>query len=394
MSPRLDDHLEVGGSDPLDAEMGVAPSPVAVHWFTPLFRSRVALGVAPITAPAVVFVPLGYFMGPSVAGVLSQTAVAQLDAVVSVALAALGVFVGLALDLRARGDQRLFLAGGAEALITVATVAVFSGLLLWQWRLPLDVGATFVALVLGVSASASSAAGAVTATHPSVRAASRIADLDDVLPIVVGGGLVASLRAESVPEALVLLVLTAAIGLTIGVAGWLLFERARTTAERVVFVGGALMLLGGAAAYLSLSPLVTGMVAGLFWTLSPGRADQVIRDDVQKFQHPLVVLLLITAGASLSYSPLALWLFAPFVVFRLTGKLLGGRVAVGLAGGLAPRDLGVWLLPPGLLGIAFALNIEQVGASPAGGALLFAVVVGSIASEVVAVVVGPGKDGP
>ena len=388
---RRDDAAEVGGADPLDREMGHRPVPVTVPWFTPIFRSRVALGMGPITAPAVLFVPLGYLMGPSVAGILSQTAVAQLDPVVSVALAALGVFVGLALDLRTADARRLFVAASAEACITVATVAVFTSLLLWQWQLPLGVGATFVALVLGVSASASSATSAAAGPHPSLGVASRIADLDDVLPIAIGAGLVASLAATSFADGVRLLVLTAALGLTIAVAGWLLFERARSAAERVVFVGGALMLLGGAAAYLSLSPLMTGMVAGLFWTFSPGRADQVIREDVQKLQHPLVVLLLITAGASLVYSPLALWLFAPFTVFRLTGKLLGGRAAAALSGGLAPADLGAWLLPPGLLGIAFALNVEQVGASPAGGALLFAVVVGSIASEVIAVAVAPGR---
>ena len=60
---------------------------------------------------------------------------------------------------------------------------------------------------------------------------------------------------------------------------------------------GALALAGGAAAYLRVSPLAVGLVAGVFWTVAPGRADRIVQDDLRKVQHPLVVLLLVTAGA-------------------------------------------------------------------------------------------------
>src|SRR6185436_11308127 len=87
------------------------------------------------------------------------------------------------------------------------------------------------------------------------------------------------------------------LGLVVGVIGWLLFDRAESGAERVVFVLGTLALAGGAAAYLGVSPLAAGLVAGLFWATTRGRADRIVTNDVQRVQHPLIVLLLLTAGA-------------------------------------------------------------------------------------------------
>jgi hypothetical protein len=50
----------------------------------------------------------------------------------------------------------------------------------------------------------------------------------------------------------------------------LVFDRAESAAERVVFVLGALSL-AEAAAYLRVSPLSVGPIAGVCWSLLPGR---------------------------------------------------------------------------------------------------------------------------
>jgi hypothetical protein len=155
-----------------------------------------------------------------------------------------------------------------------------------------------------------------------------------------------------------------------------------------VFVLGTLSLLGGAAAYLHGSPLLAGLAAGWFWAVAPGDTDRIAAADLQKLQHPLVVLLLITAGAAVTPSLAGVWLFAPYVVFRLTGKLIGGWAASRVAPGLAPAGLGAYLIPPGVIGIAFALNLAQV--DPAASApLVFAVAIGAIASELLALLLTP-----
>jgi hypothetical protein len=155
-----------------------------------------------------------------------------------------------------------------------------------------------------------------------------------------------------------------------------------------VFVLGTLALLGGAAAYLGTSPLVAGLAAGYVWAKTPGHTDRIAASDLRKFEHPLVVLLLIIAGAGLDPTLVGIWLLAPYILLRTVGKLLGGWLASRLAPGLAPADLGAYLIPPGVLGIAFALNLAQV--TPVAAApLVFAVAVGAVISELMGVIVTP-----
>jgi hypothetical protein len=184
---------------------------------------------------------------------------------------------------------------------------------------------------------------------------------------------------------------TMALGLGIAACGWLLLEGAHDPAERGVFVLGTLALLGGAPAYLQMSPLLAGMVAGCFWVVAPGGCDSLVTSELRKVHHPLIVLVLITAGASLQFSLPGVWLFAGFVVFRLAGKLFGGWAASRIAGIAAPSDLGAYLIPPGVIGVAFALNVQQyapVNASP----IVFAVTAGAVAAEIVALVVTPSAE--
>ena len=364
------------------------------HWarrLTRRLRRHAAFGLAPALAPALLFVPLGFLLGPSGLNLLPAHALQHLDPVISVGVAALGVFVGLALGRRPHWDTRLFVAASMEAIVTVLVVLAAILTLLRAWQMPMTVPTVAIALALGVAASASSApsGGRPGSAHAL---ASRIADLDDVIPIAVGALAIALITHDGFWTALGLAALTMLLGLAVGVIGWLLIERAHSIAERGVFVVGSLALAGGASAYLSLSPLLAGLAAGMFWNWSPGRADAIVRRDLQKFQHPLVVLMLLAAGASLQFSLAALWLFAPFVVFRLAGKLAGGWIASRFTPSLAPGDLGAYLITPGLLGIAFALNMHQHLPPADGLAVLTAVVIGTLASEGVALLVTPAED--
>jgi hypothetical protein len=391
MTRRYDEDLEVGGRDPIDVQVAPGTTPVAWPRLPRLLRTRAALGLGPITAPALVFVPLGIVLGPLGLSVISPDVLAHLNVVLTMAMAAIGLFVGLALDLRARVDVRLLVSGNLESTLTIAVVTLSAWWLIERWNMPLALAPGVVALVLGVAASASSAGFVGAGASALSRAATRIADLDDLVPLVVGGFALALLSHPPLAAAGYTL-LTCGLGLLTAVAGWLLFERAESSAERGVFVLGAVALLGGAPGFANLSPLLAGLVAGLFWTYSPGRADQIIRDDLRRLQHPLVVILLIAAGASIEFSLVALWLFVPYVAFRLVGKLAGGWAAARLTAGLAPADLGAWLVPPGLIGLAFALNVSQVSVGDTGRAILSAVALGTLASELIAFVVVPSTE--
>lgn len=354
-------------------------------------RRQAALGLRPLTAPVIIFLPLGIVLGPSGTNIISTDALAHLDVIITIGLATLGVFIGIAAGSQSAGMVRLMTASTIEATITILTVAAASYALMHAWHMPSPVPYVLVALALGVCASASAAPAHGDGGDRARQVAARIADLDDVLPILVGGAVLA-LIGMSGASALVGVVTPIGLGLTIALTGWLLFERT-AGAERDVFVLGSLALLGGSAAYLATAPLLAGLAGGWMWARSPGQTAQLVARHLGKMQHPLVVLLLITAGASLQPVLAGIWLFAPYVVFRTAGKLVAGWVAARVASEVAPSDLGAYLVPPGVIGIAFALNILQV-APEAGAPIAFAVSAGAFVSELIALVVTPGPPEP
>jgi len=358
-----------------------------------LFRTRAAMGLGPAVAPVAFFVPLGALLGPRVLGVLTVDVIAHLDVAVTVALATLGVFVGVALGRQTTFVRPVLACASIESVTTLAVVTVAGLILASVWQLPLDVSPLAAALMLGVCGSVSSVAPQGPSLDAAHQAAAHVADLDDVAPILVGAAVVVAFRASTVGSMLGLVAITVVAGVVIAIAGWLLFEVADRAAERGVYVIGVLVMLGGSAAYLAVSPLLTGLVAGLFWAVVPGRADKIVDADLRKVQHPLIVLLLLVAGALLDITPLAIWLLAPFVLFRPLGKMVGGWLALRLGGSLLPADLGTTLIWPGVVGVAFALNFRQVAPPLVGEAVLTAVALGSIASELVALFVAPPRTG-
>jgi hypothetical protein len=77
----------------------------------------------PVSAPAVIFVPLGF--GLANLGILPRSALGHLEPLVTLALSALGVFIGMGLDFHPR-ERRLLAAASVEALITIGVVGVVS----------------------------------------------------------------------------------------------------------------------------------------------------------------------------------------------------------------------------------------------------------------------------
>lgn len=383
---------ELGGADPLDAQLGLPRQSLleraGLGGLLPLLRTRAALGLRPALAPAVVILPAGFLLGPQALGVISFETLGYLDTVVTVALAVLGVFVGIAFGPHLRTARRLIAASSVEAVATIAMVAAAMAFLLAGAPLPV-VSAATVALCLGIAAAAS-AAGAGPEDDAGARTASLVADLDDVVPILLSGMVLMMTGGSGPSSELRSIVAAPAIGLAIGAAGWLLFERAESTAERGALLLGSLALLGGAPAYLAASPIVAGFTAGLFWTLAPGRADRVVADDLRKMQHPLVVLLLVTAGAMCVPSLAVLWLVGPYVLFRIAGKLAGGWLAARVSGlSRTIPSFGVHLIPPGVIGVAFALGFMQILPADIGALVMTTVALGSILCELAALYVIP-----
>jgi hypothetical protein len=342
-----------------------------------------ALGLRAAVAPAILYIPLGYVLGPRGLALLSTSALGHLDLVVWLALTLLGVFAGVGLHLHGRLDRILLLVASLEAAIAAGVVAAATAWLGARWALPLSNGVASVPLVLGLAAAASAVVAADGSGDEGIVRAGRIADLDDVMVIVAGACAFAWHPGVSAMQAIRTAGSTAALGAALAAAGVLLFERARSDAERGTFVLGVLALLAGTAAYLSLSPLLVGLVAGLVWRWVPGRADEVIRADLSKLHHPLVVLLLVIAGAHAGWSRLAAWLAAPFLAFRLTGKIVGGWAGARIFPATTPADLGARLLPSGLIGLALALHFDQLAGGAIGRTVVSVAAFGAVAFEAI-----------
>jgi hypothetical protein len=320
-------------------------------------RSRLALGLSPTPHPGIVLLLAGVALGPHGLGLLSDPVLSALDPAVSVALASLGVFIGLDLKLGKTREKWLMAAATAEAGMTVVLVA--AGVLAISGWFAADASLPWLlAILLGICASTSATATDIGPERNS-SILSRLGDLDDVLPIALGGIALASMR-EIAPSAIVWLLLqSTGVALLIGWAGSLLVAQTSSDVEQRSFAIGTLLLLGGAAAYLSLSALFFGLVAGALWSATGSMARDRITRDVRYLQHPLVVLLLVVAGARWEASAAAVGLVAVYLTCRLAGKLAGGWMASRIAGPELPSDLGLYLMSPGVVGIAFAVNAAQ-----------------------------------
>jgi hypothetical protein len=372
--------------DPLDARLGY-PGPSA-----PSSRrrtgARLALGLSPTPVPGLVLLPLGMALGPHGLGLLSPGVLAFLDPAVSVAIATLGVFVGLGLEARRPQEGRLLAAASLEAALTVALVV--GGVWVALRYAPFDPGLMpwIFALIVGICAASSSTTAIEWPDHPGVKA-TRIGDLDDVLTILAGGGALAWIRVSDPQLVAVLAGQSAAIALILAFAGWLLVNQAASDSEGRVFVLGTLLLLGGSVAYLSLSALFAGLVAGVFWNAAGGPARDRLGRDLRHVQHPLVVLLLLMAGAHVRIWPGLALLVPVYLLFRIGGKVTGGWIAGRIAGDDRPIRVGLYLVSPGMIAVALALNVLQAAGPDRGGLLLAAVVAGSLGSELISVLVHP-----
>lgn len=382
----LRDDPEPLGTDPLDSSMGLTPRATAMptSWFV---RTRLALGLSPTTVPALLLVA-GLAIGPSGLGFFSALVLSYLDLVVSAALAALGVLVGLGLDLRRPRESRLLVAATAEAGLTILLVGGVVLLALRVEPVP-DIKPGTLALILGICASAS-------ATVPSSdftvhRLVTRVGDLDDLLPIVLGGFALALAHEVSAAAAAWLTVQAIAIALAAAVGGWMLVTQSTSEREQRVFTVGTVLLLGGIAEFLSGSALLSGLVAGVFWGAAGGGARDRIARDVRHMQHPLVVLLLLMAGARADDQSFAMMVLAVvYLAVRVVAKLSGGWLVRRIIGPELPAGFGLNLLSPGVIAVAFALNAELVAAGPYGS-ILTIVVAASIASDLLAMLALRGK---
>lgn len=333
------------------------------------------------SAPVAPLLIAGLAIGPKGLNLLTPDILALLDPVVPIALAALGVLAGLSVR-----DRRLSTAAGLGAAATMSVVS--AGIAILAGTTASLAGSFWLlAIASGICAASSLALPPADPLEPP-SATTRIVTLGVIVPIVAGAFVLAWLRADSLPRTLAILAQASVITVALAAAAWLLLTRVASETEERVFAVSALLLIGGVADALSLSALFAGLVAGVFWRYAGRHPRETITRDVLFVQHPLIVLVLLVAGARTELSAVALVLGTAYLLLRFVGQLAGGILATRVAAGELPRDLGLHLLPPGVFGVAFALNLAGI-AGEAGSGLLAAVVIGTIGSALVAHLLRP-----
>ena len=205
------------------------------------------------------------------------------------------------------------------------------------------------------------------------------------MPIVLGGVALAVFREASAPRAILLMAQAIGAVLLLAVAVWLLVGSATTDIERRLFTIAAVMVVGGAADYLSLSALLGGFVAGAAWHALDGAARDALRADAHYVRQPFLAMVLVLAGANAHLSAEAIALAGLYAFARAAGKLIGAALASRVALNM-PSGVGRRLLSPGVFGVAFALNAHRA-AGPGLALALDVVVLGTILADAVAGIV-------
>jgi len=327
--------------------------------------------------PPVVLLLAGAAAGPQGLGLLSPRILEFLDPAVPVALAVIGVAAGLA----APRTRAALAPAAAQSAIAGAIVAIG---FLFARPASAVVDALppwwIVALVLAVSSATSAPLPDIDGTTFDTDSLERH---DYLLPVVAGGVLLALLREPSSARALSLTAQSSGIAITIAAAGWLLISRATAPSEQRVFVFACILLLGGIADALALSPMFAGLAAGLLWQRIGGAVHAAIARDIAYIEPSLLVLVLVLAGARATFSSATLLLAAAYVTVRTLAKISSGRLSDWTLPTAGRHTTAAALISPGIFGVAFALSAVGAAGEPLAP-LLGVVMIGSIASALVA----------
>ena len=153
-----------------------------------------------------------------------------------------------------------------------------------------------------------------------------------MLAIVAGIAMAVLRQSDGVALTLSTLGL-AVVAVVIACAGWLLVGQADSEREQQVFVAGCLLLIGGSATYASMSSVFAGLFAGMMLNAGGRLARARFVQHLEYFQHPLFVVMLLAAGASLTLSREALAVIIVVAAFHAAGRGVADPfpVSAGLA---------------------------------------------------------------
>lgn len=366
--------------------------------------SRVPLGPRLFFSSGTHFLFLGFLLGSTGLGLLARGTIDQLYPILALGLGWIGLLFGLQLD---RQQLIRFPPGFLFLALVQAAVTFVLFFVLGLWLVgvfqPLDLEVRGLLLATAATASISTpAAMALISNTFLVRGkVSRllffVASLDAVVGIAAlqfsyayyhPAELIGQIRFVS---AALWIGIALALGLIFGII-FLWMTRPKPQAEELMLYLLGLVVFGsGTALYLDLSPLfLTAVTGAVIANLSPLR--RRIYALMQSWEQPLYIILLILAGALLTFPS---WAIVPlalgYVLVRLVAKLTGNLFAVRMIRpeSAPPTRLGFGLIPQGGISLAMAISIVltygtlRVGGVPVTEILYTTIVLSVVVSELV-----------
>lgn len=234
-----------------------------------------------------------------------------------------------------------------------------------------SMGHVWMALALGAAACVASpvmvdsAAKLLHASGPVTFLLRSSATLSQVIAAIVVGIAVA-LEQSSVHTSAMRL--TAGAGIAVAVLAGIvcgllftLFIGKESSSMRILLATlGAVVFASGVGLALGLSPLFMNLVAGMTVALTSGHGPR-LRDELDRLQHPLFVLVMIFAGALWSAVSGWVWLFPlTYIVVRYLARRIFTAACVRMlaASQIPSARIGTGLMAQGSMAVAVALDFS------------------------------------
>lgn len=313
---------------------------------------------------------LGFVVGPSVLGLVSEETLIELRPLLFVGAGWLLLLTGL--NWGVLGGKRARVRGfvGSFLLAVVTGVAIVGAVWWTAGRVTPYVGRERWFLAASIAAVGMETTRIAVrwvferhgADGPLSRSIAALADSDELPALLLVAGLfvLAPLPQSriSLPP-LVWFLLTLALGVVLALTCVALMGPKLHRGEALGFVLGAALLGTGVTVRLGLSGVTALFVLGLTLALaSPHREE--LRAELKKSEHPVLLPVLLLTGALVRFEGRALpWILAAALAARFVGKISSGLVLYAFPSGRpAGPWLGLGLLSSGVVTLVIALTLS------------------------------------
>jgi len=340
------------------------------------------LGLTVLLSSGLPFLALGVVFRLPAVGILTDEVVDDLRPALEFGIGWLGFLVGLQFDVREldRVPDKTGAVVVAESAVPVLTTAIACSTVLlalepgWSLKAFPSVRAALYdftthaplrdAIALGACAAQAAPVAAVAIARSSGSVGAKILEhvtrLDDVASALLLALVCAFFRPTDAYATWKLphiawVFIELGMGGVLGILTYVLVRGAKSAAEEIACLLGAIALSAGMSGYLGISPLVTCAIAGALLTNLPMKHSARLKETMTTVERPLYMIFLVVAGAL--WNPMAWqgWVLVPVFVFaRVGGKLIGAHLAKRVGPDELPdaATLGLALAPQSPIAIA------------------------------------------